>query len=939
MTTESPIRMLDSDESKKWLPATGSGLFSSPFSNVAGHEGVGKVLQETIVRKEQTRMMPSRSGSAPPTIEGSIVGFQAFMDQQNSSLTSSSNEFLDCEPEEQMRTDPAYIQYYYANVNLNPRLPPPLISRENRRLVQHMESFVGKKVSAREGFLAAHKEEPEEANSPHEISGDQGNFVDGTKMTSEVGHNGSSGDLKEGDFVQAPSSASSTTIKEGSDHDNVRVSNTDDEHSTMSSSINPSVSTVSYCRTADLEDNVSIQSNIGSEVSVVESRMKLLDVSGEIMREEDQKRLDYLHLLDENKLHPHPSQGAPYQISGFQAYAVPRGMYAAHQKPLPLHQAFMHNTGLVPPLYASTAAHMNSGNLFYPSVPQPGFPSPPLALSGLSANTTLPPHFGSYVQGNAFPMPIDTYGKPGFFKQSVEALLGEMNPYASQVLRPSFGGPAQGQSFQQLYENAHKSAVQSQIDALASQRDTVASASSIGGRGLNHPAINIPSLFPLITGTQLRFNSYGYPPSLGEPQFQVPPTLPGSSVPRIIQHGLGNDVSVSQQSSKSTAAYPGWKRQGGPESSDRNSIDNNAKRPSFLELLKSNSSRILELSEISGQIVEFSTDQHGSRFIQQKLESCGSDEKESVFKEVLPQVAKLMTDVFGNYVVQKFFEHGTVEQRRKLGQQLTGQVLTLSLQMYGCRVIQKALEVIELDQKVELMKELDGHVMKCVHDQNGNHVIQKCIEFVPTEKIKFIISSFIGQVATLSCHPYGCRVIQRVLEHCSDEQISQWMVDEVLKSTSTLAHDPYGNYVTQHVMEMGKPHQRSQIIHKLTGRFVQLSQHKFASNVAEKCIKFGSDSERNLIIEEIIAQSDNNEALLMMMKDQFANYVVQKIFEIGSEKQKETLQNCIRLHLPVLKKVPYAKHIVSRYDQLTEGSEQETKQCTKMADSVASTSE
>lgn len=48
-----------------------------------------------------------------------------------------------------------------------------------------------------------------------------------------------------------------------------------------------------------------------------------------------------------------------------------------------------------------------------------------------------------------------------------------------------------------------------------------------------------------------------------------------------------------------------------------------------------------------------STDQHGSRFIQQKLESCGSKEKESVFEEVLPQASKLMTDVFGNYVVQK----------------------------------------------------------------------------------------------------------------------------------------------------------------------------------------------------------------------------------------------------------------------------------------------
>lgn len=49
----------------------------------------------------------------------------------------------------------------------------------------------------------------------------------------------------------------------------------------------------------------------------------------------------------------------------------------------------------------------------------------------------------------------------------------------------------------------------------------------------------------------------------------------------------------------------------------------------------------------------FSVDQHGSRFIQQKLEHCSAEEKASVFREVLPHVSKLMIDVFGNYVIQK----------------------------------------------------------------------------------------------------------------------------------------------------------------------------------------------------------------------------------------------------------------------------------------------
>ncbi len=92
---------------------------------------------------------------------------------------------------------------------------------------------------------------------------------------------------------------------------------------------------------------------------------------------------------------------------------------------------------------------------------------------------------------------------------------------------------------------------------------------------------------------------------------------------------------------------------------------------------------------IYNHIVEFSGDQHGSRFIQQKLETANSDEKDRVFREIEPNAMQLMTDVFGNYVIQKFFEHGDQNQKKVLANRMKGQVLNLSLQMYACRVVQK----------------------------------------------------------------------------------------------------------------------------------------------------------------------------------------------------------------------------------------------------------
>jgi pumilio RNA-binding family len=52
----------------------------------------------------------------------------------------------------------------------------------------------------------------------------------------------------------------------------------------------------------------------------------------------------------------------------------------------------------------------------------------------------------------------------------------------------------------------------------------------------------------------------------------------------------------------------------------------------------------------------------------------------------------------------------------------------------------------------------------------------------------------------------------------------------------------------QHVLEHGRDHERKEIITKLAGQIVQMSQHKFASNVVEKCLEFGGPTERQILI-------------------------------------------------------------------------------------------
>lgn len=223
----------------------------------------------------------------------------------------------------------------------------------------------------------------------------------------------------------------------------------------------------------------------------------------------------------------------------------------------------------------------------------------------------------------------------------------------------------------------------------------------------------------------------GYYPSLGgaltvsaQPSYNGPQELP---TPPLLSQGsqsafsVGSPISSGLSRYMQLAAAPDKKFQQNPLSSLSGSPFGNSVlaqgsyrggrlkdtgRSRLLEDFRNNRYPNIQLRDLANHIVEFSQDQHGSRFIQQKLERASPIEKNMVFHEILPAAYNLMTDVFGNYVIQKFFEFGSEEQKHHLATCIRGNVLPLALQMYGCRVIQKALECIPPNVQIKVMKRL-----------------------------------------------------------------------------------------------------------------------------------------------------------------------------------------------------------------------------------------
>ncbi|KAJ2985980.1 hypothetical protein NUW58_g5250 [Xylaria curta] len=334
---------------------------------------------------------------------------------------------------------------------------------------------------------------------------------------------------------------------------------------------------------------------------------------------------------------------------------------------------------------------------------------------------------------------------------------------------------------------------------------------------------------------------------------------------------------------------------------DQNSDPTQGVRSTLLEEFRNlhRTNRRYELKDIYGFVVEFSGDQHGSRFIQDKLVVANSEEKDRVFNEIVPNALQLMKDVFGNYVIQKFFEHGNQPQKKLLASAMKSQVGQLSLQMYSCRV---AIEHVLLDQQLQIVDELRPNIVSIASDPHGNHVVQKVIEMFPRRSMPFIMEAFRGQIDHLAAQAYACRVIQRMLEHGTPDEKKRLLV-EIHACTTKLMTDQFGNYVIQHVITHGEPGDRAVMIQQVIAKTLTLSKHKFASNVVEKCIVHGTEDDARAIRSKLTTPgSDGTSPLQFMIRDQYGNYVVQKL--LGHLKGQEKIDFALELkaHIPQLKK-------------------------------------
>lgn len=316
----------------------------------------------------------------------------------------------------------------------------------------------------------------------------------------------------------------------------------------------------------------------------------------------------------------------------------------------------------------------------------------------------------------------------------------------------------------------------------------------------------------------------------------------------------------------------------------------------------------LPLESLGGEIYALCKDQHGCRYLQKKLEDRNPEQVHMIWLETNQHVVELMTDPFGNYLCQKLLEYCNDDERTVLIENASHDLVRIALNQHGTRALQKMIEFISTPGQIKtIIEALRYRVVELIQDLNGNHVIQKCLNKLSSADAQFIFDAVGNHCIDVGTHRHGCCVLQRCIDHASGEQ-KAWLIRQISNNAFVLVQDPFGNYVVQYILDLNEPIFTEPLVGMFQGHAGQLSKQKFSSNVIEKCLRCAQEPSKDMLIEEMLQPAE----LDRLLRDSFANYVIQTALDYANPPMKARLIEAIRPYLPAIRTTPYGRRIQAK---------------------------
>merc|ERR1711964_821555 len=156
--------------------------------------------------------------------------------------------------------------------------------------------------------------------------------------------------------------------------------------------------------------------------------------------------------------------------------------------------------------------------------------------------------------------------------------------------------------------------------------------------------------------------------------------------------------------------------------------------------------------------------------------------------------------------------------------------------------------------------------------------------------------------------------MQDIFRFCSLEQktkIANYSSPFILD----LSKNPFGNYVVQNMIHYGNQGIRVNVLNVLLPHLSTIACHKSGSNILEKIVSKCSPDLKEKVMNGII---ENGSILKKIIRDQYGNYVIQKMLRCLPHQQKQILIQALHTHFSTVKDEKihvHEKHVINQINK------------------------
>ena len=231
----------------------------------------------------------------------------------------------------------------------------------------------------------------------------------------------------------------------------------------------------------------------------------------------------------------------------------------------------------------------------------------------------------------------------------------------------------------------------------------------------------------------------------------------------------------------------------------------------------------------------------------------------------------------------------------------------------ACRYLQKLLDENPPEAIQYLYEPLCDNLLQLINDQFGNYLIQKIITYLNEEQLLYmlqIISQYFFEIAS---NNYGTRVLQKIIDYIKTPKVANYFYQSMKPLIIPLLKELNGTFAVQKFAAL-----HSQYSNEINEIIIEnshvLATHRHGCCVIQKYLEINDPVMTPNLLDKLV------ENCLLLIIDQFGNYVIQTILSMGIKKYGNKIAEKITENVVYYAKHKYSSNVVEKCFNYCDGN-------------------